>query len=96
MEHYGDNIDLVVFVTDGVEVSSQLPNVPGHILSSPLLPLFIQAWYGTIMPLYFPRNKKEEEFAARALPLELGDEFGEPIIVERQIRISDNPVIKGG
>lgn len=71
MEHYGDNIDLVVFVTDGVE-----------------------AWYGTIMPLYFPRNKKEEEFAARALPLELGDEFGEPIIVERQIRISDNPVIK--
>ena len=44
------------------------------------------------MPLYFPRNKEEEVFSARALPLELGDEFGEPIIAERKIRISDNPV----
>lgn len=47
------------------------------------------------MPLYFPRNQKEEEFATKALPLDLGDEFGEPIILERKIRISNNPVIKG-
>ena len=36
----------------------------------------------------------EEEFAAKALPLDLGDEFGEPIIVERKIRISEDPLIK--
>jgi hypothetical protein len=51
-----------------------------------------QSWYRTILPLYFPRNEKEAEFATKALPLDLGDEFGEPIIAERKIRISDNPV----
>lgn len=61
-------------------------------LSFGIPPNFSQTWYSTILPLYFPRNQKEEEFAAKALPLDLGDEFGEPIILERKIRISDNPV----
>ena len=47
------------------------------------------------MPLYFPRTKEEEEIAANSLPADLGDEFGEPIIQERKIRISNNPLIKG-
>lgn len=47
------------------------------------------------MPLYFPRNKEEEEFATKALPLDLGDKFGEPIIQERKIRIANTPLGKG-
>lgn len=47
------------------------------------------------MPLYFPRTKEEMELAAKTLPAELGDEYGEPIIKEREIRISDNPLVKG-
>ncbi len=48
------------------------------------------------MPLYLPRTAEEEKYAAMALPQDLGDEFGEPIIVERKIRIADNPLLKGG
>ena len=64
-----------------------------HPSSSNFLKCFSsQTWYRTVLPLYFPRNQKEEELAMKALPLDLGDEFGEPIILERKIRISDNPV----
>ena len=41
------------------------------------------------MPLYFPRTKEEEDYATKALPADLGDEFGEPTIQERKIRISE-------
>ena len=47
------------------------------------------------MPLYFPRSGEEEAYATKALPLDLGDEFGEPIIQERKIKISANPLVKG-
>ena len=146
LEHYGEEIEKVVFVTDGVEVcgfsfvmmsftffvcysflSPPTASFPPficlslslcllffllcHILSPPsplppispsplhthLAPLLVsQTWYQSIMPLYFPRSKEEEAYAAKALPLELGDEFGEPIIPERKIRISDKmPVGRG-
>jgi len=47
------------------------------------------------MPLYFPRSAEEESYAATALPASIGDEMGEPIITERQIRIAENPVLNG-
>ena len=47
------------------------------------------------MSQYFPRNKEEEDFATRALPLDLGDKYGEPIIQERKIRIANTPLGKG-
>ena len=50
--------------------------------------------YYSILPLYFPRTKEEEELAAKLLPADIGDEFGEPIIAERMIRIADNPMSK--
>ncbi len=55
----------------------------------------LQTNYHTVMPLYFPRNGEEEAYAAKALPQDLGDEFGEPIIQERKIRIAVNPLVKG-
>lgn len=47
--------------------------------------------YEILMPLYFPRCTEEEDAASHLLPLDLGDEFGEPVIPDRQIRIINNP-----
>ncbi|XP_050689363.1 protein GDAP2 homolog [Eriocheir sinensis] len=47
--------------------------------------------YSSLTPLYFPRTAHEEEAARRLLPVDLGNEFGEPIVPDRQIRIIDNP-----
>lgn len=43
------------------------------------------------MPLYFPRNWKEEMEAKEYLPQDIGNENGEPVIAERKIRIIDKP-----
>ncbi|ESO93247.1 hypothetical protein LOTGIDRAFT_232697 [Lottia gigantea] len=47
--------------------------------------------YNHVLPLYFPRNSKEEEYAISNLPSDVGNENGEPVILERQIRILDKP-----
>ncbi|OWF51677.1 protein GDAP2 homolog [Mizuhopecten yessoensis] len=47
--------------------------------------------YEKVMPLYFPRSSKEEAMASCMLPENVGNEDGEPIIAERQIRIMDKP-----
>ena len=43
------------------------------------------------MPLYFPRSKSEEDFSAYHLPYDVGNEDGEPVIAEREIRIIPKP-----
>ena len=73
LEHYGEDIDLVVFISDGQE-----------------------PYYNKVMPFYFPRSAEEEAYAAKALPAALGNEYGEPVIAERTIRITSNPVASGG
>lgn len=58
--------------------------------------LFHLAWLlGRLLPLYFPRDKHEEEIAATKLPSDVGDENGETVISERKIRISALPGIDG-
>ncbi|KAK3096670.1 hypothetical protein FSP39_002249 [Pinctada imbricata] len=49
--------------------------------------------YMELLPLYFPRCAKEEAEALKKLPEDIGNEDGEPIIPERQIRILDKPTI---
>lgn len=44
-----------------------------------------------MLPLYFPRDKHEEEVALSKLPADVGDENGETIIDERKIRIKPLP-----
>lgn len=44
-----------------------------------------------MLPLYFPRDKHEEEVAISKLPADVGDENGETIIDERKIRIKPLP-----
>uniref|UniRef100_A0A7N0TRJ0 Appr-1-p processing enzyme family protein n=1 Tax=Kalanchoe fedtschenkoi TaxID=63787 RepID=A0A7N0TRJ0_KALFE len=47
--------------------------------------------YKRLLPLYFPRDKHEEEVAITKLPADVGDENGETIIDERKIRIRPLP-----
>ncbi|GMI99871.1 hypothetical protein like AT1G69340 [Hibiscus trionum] len=47
--------------------------------------------YKRLLPLYFPRDKQEEEVAMSKLPADVGDENGETIIDERKIRIKPLP-----
>jgi len=47
--------------------------------------------YTSLLPLYFPRSRSEEIFAAYHLPYDVGNETGEPVIAERQIRIDPKP-----
>jgi len=51
-----------------------------------------ESTYRRLMPLYFPRDKNEEQYAIECLPTDLGNEEGEPFIAERQIRIMDKPM----
>jgi hypothetical protein len=44
-----------------------------------------------LLPLYFPRDKQEEEIAVSKLPADVGDENGETVISERKIRIRPLP-----
>lgn len=46
-----------------------------------------------MLPLYFPRDKLEEEIAVSKLPADVGDENGETIIDERKIRIKPLPAV---
>lgn len=47
--------------------------------------------YEVLLPLYFPRTKHEQETARWQLPSDVGGVDGEPIQIDRQIRIIDNP-----
>lgn len=47
-----------------------------------------------LLPLYFPRDKQEEEIAIAKLPADVGDENGETVIDERKIRIKPLPKTK--
>ncbi|XP_055801154.1 uncharacterized protein LOC129870402 isoform X2 [Solanum dulcamara] len=50
--------------------------------------------YKRLLPLYFPRDKHEEEVALSKLPADVGDENGETTIDERKIRIKPLPNAK--
>ncbi|KAK6921946.1 CRAL-TRIO lipid binding domain [Dillenia turbinata] len=50
--------------------------------------------YKRLLPLYFPRDKHEDEVASLKLPADVGDENGETIIDERKIRIKPLPNVK--
>ncbi|XP_015782965.1 protein GDAP2 homolog [Tetranychus urticae] len=75
LEKYGDGIDLIVLVVFNDQ--SQMTNEV--------------AIYESLMPLYFPRSASEEEQACHLLPKDIGGENGEPLLPERQIRITDKP-----
>uniref|UniRef100_A0A4X1SSC7 Macro domain-containing protein n=1 Tax=Sus scrofa TaxID=9823 RepID=A0A4X1SSC7_PIG len=50
-----------------------------------------EATYRKLLPLYFPRSLKEESRSLPFLPADIGNAEGEPVVPERQIRISEKP-----
>lgn len=50
-----------------------------------------QPVYMKLMPLYFPRSNKEEKTSLPLLPADIGNAEGEPVVLERQIRIAEKP-----
>ncbi|XP_068946331.1 ganglioside-induced differentiation-associated protein 2 isoform X1 [Petaurus breviceps papuanus] len=50
-----------------------------------------EATYRKLLPLYFPRSLKEESQSLPYLPADIGNAEGEPVVPERQIRISEKP-----
>jgi len=48
--------------------------------------------YSKILPLYFPRDRKELQISKDELPRDTGNEYGETVIENRVIRIKPSPV----
>lgn len=51
--------------------------------------------YLNTMPLYFPRSENEAIYSAQNLPGDIGNEEGEPVVADRQIRVSGKPELHG-
>jgi O-acetyl-ADP-ribose deacetylase (regulator of RNase III) len=47
--------------------------------------------YTEILPLYFPRTQAEQDAVLPLLPADIGNDLGETVIQDRQIRISSMP-----
>lgn len=47
--------------------------------------------YRKLLPLYFPRSEEEERARLPFIPADIGNSEGEPIVPERQIRITEKP-----
>jgi O-acetyl-ADP-ribose deacetylase (regulator of RNase III) len=43
--------------------------------------------YDDVLPLYFPRSKPEQFRAVPLLPADTGNDFGETVVAERQVRV---------
>lgn len=52
---------------------------------------FLQSVYSKLLPLYFPRSDKEEKVCLPLIPADIGNSEGEPVVPERQIRITEKP-----
>ncbi|XP_045152480.1 ganglioside-induced differentiation-associated protein 2-like [Echinops telfairi] len=50
-----------------------------------------EATYQRLLPLYFPRSLEEESQSLPYLPADIGNSEVEPVVPERQIRISEKP-----
>ncbi|XP_013421898.1 protein GDAP2 homolog isoform X2 [Lingula anatina] len=87
LEKHGDSVDTVIFAVMEHEESRELET--WRVLCSRELEVYIQ-----LLPLYFPRSEKEAQYAIGFIPEDVGNEDGEPVIPERQIRIMDKPTFK--
>uniref|UniRef100_A0A1A8EWW5 Ganglioside induced differentiation associated protein 2 n=2 Tax=Nothobranchius korthausae TaxID=1143690 RepID=A0A1A8EWW5_9TELE len=47
--------------------------------------------YRRLLPLYFPRSEPEEKACLPLIPADIGNSEGEPVVPERQIRITEKP-----
>uniref|UniRef100_A0A667Z1D7 Ganglioside induced differentiation associated protein 2 n=1 Tax=Myripristis murdjan TaxID=586833 RepID=A0A667Z1D7_9TELE len=47
--------------------------------------------YRKLLPLYYPRTEEEERTSLPLIPADIGNSEGEPVVPERQIRITEKP-----
>uniref|UniRef100_A0A8C7CBN7 Ganglioside induced differentiation associated protein 2 n=1 Tax=Oncorhynchus kisutch TaxID=8019 RepID=A0A8C7CBN7_ONCKI len=47
--------------------------------------------YRKLLPLYYPRSEEEERASLPLIPADIGNSEGEPVVPERQIRITEKP-----
>ncbi|XP_033843316.1 ganglioside-induced differentiation-associated protein 2 [Periophthalmus magnuspinnatus] len=47
--------------------------------------------YRKLLPLYYPRSEDEERVFLPLIPADIGNSEGEPVVPERQIRITEKP-----
>ncbi|XP_041857726.1 ganglioside-induced differentiation-associated protein 2 isoform X2 [Melanotaenia boesemani] len=47
--------------------------------------------YKKLLPLYYPRSEEEEKACLPLIPADIGNSEGEPVVPERQIRITEKP-----
>ncbi|CAL0318217.1 unnamed protein product [Lupinus luteus] len=73
-----------------VKYHTAAENALSHCYRS-YLELLIENRLQRLLPLYFPRDKHEEEVALSKLPADVGDENGETVIDDRKIRIKPLP-----
>ena len=58
--------------------------------------------YRELLRMYFPRNRSDAQLQKENLPADVGNEKGEPVVQERQVRISampgheDDPTVQEG
>lgn len=81
---------LIIFVT-----CFQPALKTGDLKHSQTFPFF-QDTYQKLLPLYFPRSLEEEKKSLPFLPVDIGNAEGEPVVPERQIRISEKPGVSEG
>ncbi|KAF3784906.1 Ganglioside-induced differentiation-associated protein 2 [Nymphaea thermarum] len=78
--------------TYSVKYHTAAENSLGHCYRS-CLELLIENGLRRLLPLYFPRDKHEEEVSVSKLLADIGDENGDTVIDERKIRIKPLPAM---
>lgn len=104
LEKHGNGIEAVVFAaSDLEEVRIGIAPPPPNAARIPVIPfnpdvhvLPLQPVYRKLLPLYFPRSEEEEQACRPLIPADIGNSEGEPIVPERQIRISEKPGVLEG
>lgn len=102
LEKHGNGIEAVVFAasdTEEVRIGAPPPNaarVPAIPFNPDVHVFPLQPVYKKLLPLYFPRSEEEEQACRPLIPADIGNSEGEPIVPERQIRISEKPGVLEG
>lgn len=53
--------------------------------------VLFQSAFKKLLPLYYPRSEGEEKTCLPLIPADIGNSEGEPVVPERQIRITEKP-----
>jgi hypothetical protein len=105
LERYGNKVDALLFVFANPEEQRPYDKVrlaaragqsissatsQKDILTVQCVDVPCRSLWPKILPLYFPRNKAEQYRAVPLLPEDVGNESGETVVAERQVRVGES------